>query len=129
MKVIIAGGRNERLGPKRLAILFDLMDDICEVVSGCASGVDSDAIDWAKKHDIPYKEFPANWNDLSHPEAIIKINKYGKKYDASAGPRRNEEMAKYADAVILFKGGSGTESMFKLAQKYKLKIYDYRTIK
>lgn len=112
MKTIIAGGRDQRLTEERLNILFDFLDDITEVVSGCASGIDSDAIDWAKQHNIPYKEFPADWDC------------YGK----SAGPIRNEQMAKYADAVILFKGGGGTKNMFETAKRYNLEIFDFRRI-
>jgi len=35
-------------------------------------------------------------------------------------------MAEVADCCILFKGGRGTEMMFKLAKEYKLELYDFR---
>jgi hypothetical protein len=58
---------------------------------------------------VPVKQFPADWN------------KYGK----AAGPIRNAQMAKYADAVILFPGGRGTANMRKLAKEHGLEIlYD-----
>ena len=54
------------------------------------------------------KEFKADWV------------KYGK----AAGPIRNEEMAKYADACIVFWDGKspGAKSMIALAKKYELKL-------
>jgi len=118
MKLIIAGGRNYRLTPAdydRLAVLRDACDragdPITEVVSGCSVGVDTAGEDWAKRREIPVNPFPANW----------------KKFGDSAGPRRNEEMAKYADAVVLFPGGKGTESMFHEAKKAGIRIFDWRT--
>lgn len=126
MKVIIAGGRNERLTERRKDILYSYIEDISEVVSGCATGIDSDAIKWAKENDIEWKEFPTDWSNVSCLDAEIRINKFGKEYDALAGLRRNKQMAKYADAVVLFRGGRGTDNMFKTAQKYGLIIYDHR---
>jgi hypothetical protein len=102
--------------------------DITEVVSGAARGVDTLGEDWAKSKSIPIKRFPADWNNLKADGAVIKVNSYGKKYNVNAGFARNEEMAKYADALIAIQTNgptSGTQSMIKLAKKYKLKIYIY----
>lgn len=75
------------------------------IVSGCAEGADKLGEKYASEHDLPIERYPAKWD------------KYGK----SAGPRRNEEMAKVADKVIVFWNGKshGTQSMIKYAQKYK----------
>jgi len=111
MKVIIAGGRSYKftaLDRSRINGL-KLVLPITEVVSGCASGADQEGELWAKSAGIPIKHFPANWS------------KYGK----SAGPIRNREMANYADAVILFKGGSGTKNMLEEARAKGLKIYNF----
>jgi predicted Rossmann-fold nucleotide-binding protein len=112
MKTIIAGGRNYIFSPSDICILNRLLiqQHITEVVSGAAKGADTCGENWAIKHGIPVKQFPANWD------------KYGK----SAGYRRNKQMAEYAEAAILFPGGAGTDSMFELAEKYKLRIFDYR---
>jgi hypothetical protein len=56
---------------------------------------------------------------------LIKNGPYG-KYNALAGHNRNEEMAKYADAVVLFSGGSGTNNMHKTSLKHSLRIFDRR---
>lgn len=70
-----------------------------EIVSGGAPGADTLAVRYATESDIPFKVFPADWN------------KYGK----SAGPRRNRQMAEYADAAIVFWDGKsrGTQNMIQ----------------
>jgi len=109
MKLIIAGGRNYHLTRKD----FDNLDDIenvTEVVSGCAQGVDSAGEGWARNRLIPIKMFPADWNA------------HGK----SAGFLRNTQMALYADALAIFPGGKGSKNMFETAKTLGLKIYDFR---
>ena len=109
MKIIVAGGRNHRLSPDELEKL-DSLTDISELVSGGADGVDADAEEWALAQKIPITRFQPNWS----------------AYGRAAGPIRNREMAKYADAVVLYPGGKGTESMYKEAVKENLAIYDFR---
>ncbi len=112
MKLIIAGGRDYIRRPDD-ALKLDLLHTeitITEVVSGCAKGADTYGEEWASSLDIPIKKFLANWY------------KYGKQ----AGFVRNAEMAQYADAVVLFPGGKGTEHMYNMAKSHELKIYDWR---
>ena len=108
MKTIIAGGRNYKLRLHHYTLLDKLT--ITEVISGGCSGVDLDGEDWAKRQGVPVRIFEADWN----------------KHGLKAGPIRNEQMAKYANAVVLFPGGRGTDNMYKIAIKYKLKIFDLR---
>lgn len=110
MKVIIAGGRTFND--------YNLLCQICdkalslqnevEIVSGTANGADKLGEKYAKEKGCPVKHFPADWD------------KYGK----SAGYKRNEEMAKYADALIAFWNGKskGTKHMIDLAKRYELKV-------
>jgi len=109
MKVIIAGSRTATNYEHLLTAInaFELTGrDITEVVSGTAKGADKMGERWALENDIPVKQFPANWN------------KYGK----SAGYRRNEEMAEYADYLIaLWDGQSrGTKHMIDLARRERI---------
>lgn len=109
MRVIIAGSR-------------DIIDLICvieavsrsgfeitEVVSGTARGVDRLGEFWAAQHNIPIKRFPADWNT------------YGK----SAGYKRNEQMADYAEAAIIIHDGksNGTKHMLDIAKRKGLMVY------
>jgi hypothetical protein len=109
-KVIIAGGRefsNYSLLEKSLTAILSQKKDI-EIVSGHASGADSLGERFAQENNHPVKLFPADWN------------KYGK----SAGPRRNAEMAKYADALVAFWDGQsrGTSNMIECAKKEDILI-------
>lgn len=94
MRVIIAGSRSITDMAQLQQAIFDSGYDITEVVCGKARGVDSLGDVWAQGHHIPVKYFPANWE------------KFGK----SAGYRRNEEMAHYADAAIVVWDGSSKGS-------------------
>ncbi|MCL1894278.1 MAG: DUF2493 domain-containing protein, partial [Holophagaceae bacterium] len=74
---------------------------LSSVISGCARGVDTLAINWASKNGIRVEKFPANWN------------LYGK----SAGYKRNKQMADVADALIAIWDGDsrGTKHMIDIA--------------
>lgn len=114
MKLIIAGGRDFHGSQKAIKALdyffLKRFDKVTEVVSGAARGADKFGEDWANANSIPIKRFIANWG------------LHGKQ----AGPIRNEQMASYADAVVLFPGGKGTANMKSIARKYNLIIYDWR---
>lgn len=109
MKTIIAGGRGYLFTQKDIEWLDQIhaKHKITEVVSGGAFGADSCGEAWATVNAIPVKVFQADWE--THGKA--------------AGPIRNQQMAEYADACILFPGGKGTESMRQLALKHELAIY------
>lgn len=111
MRVIIAGGRDftdytllkytcQKLLPNK---------EVVEIVCGKARGADALGEKFAKEKDYHVKPFPANW-DL-----------YGK----SAGYKRNEQMAQYADWLIAFWDGKskGTKHMIDLAESYYLKVF------
>ena len=108
MKLIIAGGRDYKMTFEDWQKLDEI--DITEVVSGGASGADAEGERYAKNKAIPVSRFPADW----------------KAHGKAAGPIRNRQMAKYADAVVLFPGGRGTASMRKEAIMAGIKIYDLR---
>lgn len=93
LKVIIAGSRDwspmlkeideavdEILGWRGLG-----MDDLT-IVSGTAAGADRAGESWARANLVPFKQFPAKWSE----------------YGRAAGIIRNQEMADYADAAIVF---------------------------
>lgn len=105
MKVIIAGSRSFKNYNMLNAVVTLANFPITEVVCGMAKGVDSLGERWANEHDIPVKEFPADWE--THKNA--------------AGPIRNAEMAKYCDAAIIFWDGKspGSRHMVELIKKAK----------
>lgn len=110
MITIIAGSRTI-LNPRLVEnAAKDCGWNITEVVNGLAHGVDELGGQWAKKNKIKIKEFPANWE------------KFGRK----AGFLRNEQMANYAEALILIWDGEskGSKMMLDLAKKKGLKIFE-----
>lgn len=128
MKLIIAGGRDYKLTDADYAKLDAIHTEtpVSEVVSGHAEGADKWGEYWADVNYIRVKPFPALWDDLEAPGAVVRRTSYGKLYNANAGPTRNAAMAAYADAVALFPGDKGTASMHSEAVKAGIKIFDFR---
>jgi hypothetical protein len=133
MKVIIAGSRQIIDYQLVSAVLSNTLSkyniSITEVVSGCAGGVDSLGEQWALENKIPVNPFPAEWNDLDVPNALVRTNKWGKKYNARAGFQRNESMAEHGDVLIAIWDGKsrGTSDMIERARNHALSVYVYRT--
>jgi hypothetical protein len=105
MKIAIVGSRafsDYELMEKWIPALIPQKEAITEIVSGGARGADSLAERYARKHEIPLKVFPANWN------------LYGK----SAGFMRNAEIVAYCDRVIAFWDGfsHGTQDTMNKAR-------------
>ncbi len=109
MKVIIAGSRTITCPAIVSTAIADSGFEITEVVSGGARGVDKVGERIARDFGIKVRRFPANWE------------MYGK----AAGPMRNREMAKYADAAIVVWDGvsSGSKHMIDTAKKAGLKVF------
>lgn len=126
MRVIIAGSRD--LGCDIMAVgraVEASQFEITQVVCGEAPGIDTAGKKWAQAHKIPVVSFPAKWDDLTVPGAIIKKRVDGTKYNLKAGYDRNIEMAKHADALIAIQKNhsGGTQHMINTAKKLNLKIY------
>lgn len=109
MKLIIAGSREFNDYNLLKESYQKISQSITEIVSGKARGADKLGEKLAKELGIPIKPFPADWN------------KYGK----SAGYRRNAEMAKYGDILLLMWDGEskGSKHMLDLAKKEGLVCY------
>lgn len=125
MRLIIAGSRTftgfsstfileilclHKISPHSKSTLMPEWKKITEIVSGGANGIDALGERFAKNYDIELIEFPAEWY------------KFGK----AAGPKRNAEMAKYADALLLIWDGrsKGSASMKALMEKQGKPIYE-----
>ena len=111
MKTIIAGTRTFRDYTLLEEVLLNLSWEVSEVVCGCSRGADQLGERWARVHKVPCVRFPAEWN------------RRGSEYDPLAGLRRNVQMGKYADALVLFWDGrsKGSKHMMKVAEVLELK--------
>jgi hypothetical protein len=83
------------------------------IVSGHAKGADAFGEKYAKDEGFDLEIFPADW----------------KKFGKTAGFRRNEQMAEFADALIAFWDGKshGTKHMIDIATEkgIKVKVIEY----
>ena len=77
--------------------LFTVMDKAIQehgkprrIISGGATGTDTLALHFAADRNIPFQEFPADWNA------------YGRK----AGPTRNRKIVKESDRLFAFSSGN-----------------------
>lgn len=115
MKCIIAGSRTTNVENVLKALeLCPFLEEITEIVSGCARGADSYGELLAEEYNLPVKKFPAQWD----------------VYGRGAGHIRNAEMAEYADSLVLIWDGtsSGSLNMLNTAKKNKMKIFVYYMI-
>jgi len=116
MKVIVAGTRTFIHYRLLNEVLDDFMKECCvtEIVSGGAKGADQYGEIWAEENSIPVKIFEADWA------------RHGK----AAGPKRNQQMANYADYLIAFwdDKSRGTKSMIdKMYRENKpVKVVHYK---
>lgn len=112
-RIIIAGGRDfqdYRLLRSTVDKLLQnkLRKEKIVIICGMAKGADMLGARYAQEREYHIRYFPADWD------------KYGKR----AGPIRNEEMAKNADALVAFWDGesSGTKNMIETAERYNLAV-------
>ena len=111
MRVIVAGSRGITSATLVYSHLDRILGDRPEitVISGTARGVDQLGEQWGMDRGHDVERYPADWD------------RYGK----SAGYRRNEVMAKNADALIAFwdRDSRGTKHMIDLAETYGLIVF------
>lgn len=129
MNLIIAGGRDFDdyfLLDKSLTWFLKNVDkSTITVFSGKAQGADSLGEHWVKCKGISVKPFPADWDNLDAPGAVIKITKSGKKYNSKAGILRNQEMLDAgATHLVAYwdQKSKGTADMIKRAAKAGLAV-------
>lgn len=124
----IAGSRDiydYSLIDKAMAMFNIQLEDIKEIISGGAKGVDTDAQKFAEFHKIKFKEYPADWKNIKVKGAIIRQNSYG-SYNARAGLDRNEKMAEKADKLLAITNGSnGTDHMIECMKKLGKEYFVY----
>lgn len=128
MRILVCGGRFYR---DRARLFWELdrvhaLLTVTELAHGAATGADSLAEEWARQHSVWTVPFPAQWSDLSHPDAVIKTRRLGSQYDAKAGVRRNQIMLDVFKPVLVvaFPGGKGTADMVGRAHKARVPVND-----
>jgi hypothetical protein len=100
--------------------------EITELVSSASRGVQSAGERWAKEEDVPVCQFPVDRDDISHPDALIRIRDTVKRYDANASFRRNQQMADYAEALVaIWDGHNATvgDTIYRIKEKGLIKVF------
>lgn len=119
-RVLVFGGRKYNDSAKVYAALDDLKrtSGVTAIIEGGATGADALARKWAKDNGIVPRTEKAAWEDLSHPDAVIRTRTDGSQYDARAGIRRNQLMLdKHRPQLALgFPGNDGTKDMKRRAK-------------
>jgi len=112
-RIVIAGCRDYYNYEEAKAYIDYILSNIRAsneiiILSGGANGADMLGERYANENGFLIEKYPAQWE----------------KYGASAGPRRNKQMAQDCDYVICFWDGNsrGTRSMIEYAKKLKKPI-------
>lgn len=127
LRVIVCGGRDYQ-DHAHVNRVLDELSRRCgsiTVIEGGATGADALARHWAKdRPNVQHVAVPAHWDDISHPHALIRVRRDGKRYDTRAGFRRNQQMIDLhaPDLILAFPGGSGTIDMIKRGKKAGLHV-------
>lgn len=127
MKVLVCGGRNysNMRCVHRVLRKLDSFKTIDTIVHGDASGADNHGKTWALANSRKTIPYPAKWDDLTTPGAVVRVGKYG-PYNVMAGFQRNLLMVtkERPDLVVAFPGGTGTANMVKLARELKIPVME-----
>lgn len=127
MRILACGGRKYR-DQARVDTALDTIHaatPIEVVIHGCAGGADRMAADWARRRGVKIDPYPADWDNLDHPQARLKWNTFRRRmYDANAGFRRNLRMLIEGcpQLVVAFPGGAGTDDMVAKALKNNVAV-------
>jgi len=116
LRAAVTGGR----GFSDRAFVFATFDalhaqrGVSVLISGrCPTGADAHAEAWAEARGIPVEPYPARWEDLVAPGAVVRHRSDGTPYNVLAGFQRNQRMVDEAaiGVLVAFPGGSGTADM------------------
>lgn len=114
-RVVVFGGRDfgDRRCLDRVLDAVHARRKITCIVEGEMSGADRMARLWAESRGVDVDPYPADWDNIDRPGAVVKRNSRGKLYDAAAGPFRNERMLREGrpSLAIGFPGSKGTRDM------------------
>ena len=129
VRVIVAGSRNYDDYEFFSKAMHDYVDrlvtsgyerDSIVFISGVArTGADAMIVEWCQEFDYPWSEFPAEWDNVEKPGAVVRFRRDGQPYNVKAGYDRNDEMADVGTNLMVFWNGvsKGTLHMQESAVK------------
>lgn len=122
MLILVTGGRSwyvPDLAEQVVSRLLARYGPGLLIVHGAASSIDLSFAEACREQDVEQEAHPARWEDLKHPQAVIRYDKRNRPYNANAGPIRNAEMvATGADlCVALHRAISASKGMKDCARR------------
>lgn len=129
MRVLAFGGRNFSDYGKamdHLTWLHYRVEPITLLIHGAANGADKICAHIAENVlHVPTRAFPANWDDVLTPGAVIRYRN-SKPYNAAAGGWRNQQMIDEGkpDCGFGLPGGTGTADMAKRLRAIPLHVWN-----
>lgn len=122
MRLIISGSRSFTSLPLLQEAVARSGFVPTHIVCGEARGADTLGREYAIAHNLPVVSYPALWDNLTAPGAVVKKRIDGKLYNQRAGFDRNAVMVAEADATLalwdgLSAGTANTIALTALAQK------------
>lgn len=132
LRLLVTGGRNYADTDSinmLLSAIHESRGPIACIIHGGATGADTLAKEWAIARNIKEEPYPADWDDITHPDALVRVRRDSKRYDAKAGFRRNQRMIDEGKPTLVaaFPGGNGTADMVRRARKAGLHIITLET--
>jgi hypothetical protein len=95
MRVIVTGDRNwyaPDLAEEVVGRLLVRYGPGLVIVHGGATGIDRSFAEACDDLGVEQEAYPARWEELDAPGAVIRYDKRNRPYNANAGPIRNAEM-------------------------------------
>jgi hypothetical protein len=95
MRIIVTGDRNwyaSDLAEQVINRLLVRYGPGLVIVHGGATGIDRSFAEACGELGVEQEAHPANWEEMDHPEAVIRYDKRNRPYNANAGPIRNAKM-------------------------------------
>lgn len=119
MRILVCGGRDYSDWQRLKGVLDSYKSYDMIVIYGDSSGADSLADRWTQENGVKKMRFTAKWDNTDDPRAVVKIDGFGRPYNAAAGPQRNQRMLVEGkpNLAIAFPGGKGTADMVRRAEK------------
>ena len=95
MRIIVTGDQNwyaPDLAEQVLNRLLLRYGPGLVIVHGGATGIDRSFAEACGELGVDQEAHPARWEELNHPEAVIRYDQRNRPYNANAGPIRNQAM-------------------------------------
>ena len=119
IRILVAGSRNfsdyELFSETMRDYVTQFTEPFIFITGAASTGADALIIRWCRENDYPWVEFPADWDNVDAPGAVIRFRN-GRAYNVRAGFQRNADMGRVATNLIAWWDGrsSGTRDMISI---------------